>query len=186
MALRRFPSLLVETPRLTVRPLCADDDKRVAEIFADRLVRRWLPVAQDELEEFDGYAWCTELAVERRDSGAGDHYGIVRREDERLVGCLWTKNTDWLTRSTEIAYAVAADARGYGVAPEAVDVLALSLLLEHRFQRVELRVAPGNVASRRVAEKAGFTYEGLLRNAGSLASGRVDLESWSLLPSDIR
>ena len=186
VALRRFPALLVETPRLSVRPLCADDDKRVAEIFADRLVRRWLPVAPDDAGEFDAYAWCTELAAERRDSGAGDHYGIVRREDERLVGCLWTKNTDWLTRSTEIAYAVAADARGYGVAPEAVDVLALSLLLEHRFQRIELRVAPGNVASRRVAEKAGFTYEGLLRNAGSLHSGRVDLESWSLVPSDIR
>ena len=186
VALRRFPSLTVATPRLLVRALVVDDEKPVTEIFADKLVRRWLPVAEDDETAFDGYEWCTELAVERRDSGAGDHYGVVRREDERLVGCLWTKNTDWLARSTEIAYAVAADARGYGVAPEAVDVLALALLLEHRFQRIELRVAPGNVASRRVAEKAGFTYEGLLRNAGSLASGRVDLESWSFVPSDMR
>ena len=67
---------------------------------------------------------------------------------------------------TEISYAVAPDARGFGVAAEAVDALAIALILEHGFQRIELRVAPGNTASRRVAEKAGFSYEGLLRNAG--------------------
>lgn len=186
VALRRFPSLTVATPRLLVRPNVVNDAKRVAEIFGDRLVQRWLPAPQGESSGFDGHAWCSELAVERRDSGAGDHYAIVRREDERLIGCLWTKNTDWLARSTEIAYAVAPDARGFGVAPEAVDVLAIALLLEHHFQRVELRVAPGNVGSRRVAEKAGFTYEGLLRNAGSVHSGRVDLEIWSLVAADLR
>jgi [ribosomal protein S5]-alanine N-acetyltransferase len=191
VALRRFPSLTVATPRLLVRPLQAEDEKHVSELFSDKLVRRWLPVAEDDEmmldgHAFDGYGWCTEFAVERRDSGAGDHYGVIRREDERLVGCLWTKNTDWLARSTEIVYAVAPDARGFGVAPEAVDVLAIALLLEHRFHRVELRVTPGNVASRRVAEKAGFTYEGLLRNAGHLRSGRVDLEMWSLVTADLR
>jgi ribosomal-protein-alanine N-acetyltransferase len=186
VALRRFPSLSVETPRLLVRPLVVDDAKLVTDIFDNKLVRRWIPVADDEVTGFDGYDWCTELAVERRDSGAGDHYGIVRREDGRLVGCLWTKNTDWLARTTEVGFAVAPDARGYGVAPEAVDVLALALLLEHRFQRVEVRVVPGNLASRRVAEKAGFTYEGLLRNAGHVHSGRVDLEMWSLVAADLR
>jgi ribosomal-protein-alanine N-acetyltransferase len=182
---RRFPSLTVATPRLLVRPLLADDAKYVSEIFADKLVRRWLPVAQDDDFDFDGLDWCTELAVERRGSGAGDHYGIVRREDGRLVGCLWTKNTDWLSRSTEIAHVVAAEVRGFGIAPEAVDVLAIALLLEHRFQRVELRVAPGNVPSRRVAEKASFIYEGLLRNAGNVHSGRVDLEVWSMVTADL-
>ncbi|NUR49152.1 MAG: GNAT family N-acetyltransferase, partial [Hamadaea sp.] len=71
-------------------------------------------------------------------------------------------------------------------APEAVDALSLALLLEHGFQRVELRVAPGNLASRRVAEKAGFTYEGLMRNAGFVHSGRVDLEVWSLVAADLK
>jgi [ribosomal protein S5]-alanine N-acetyltransferase len=91
-----------------------------------------------------------------------------------------------VAHATEVAYAVAADARGFGVAAEAVDALAIALILEHGFQRVELRVAPGNLASRRVAEKAGFTYEGLLRNAGYVHSGRVDLEVWSLVAADLR
>ncbi|HWH00597.1 MAG TPA: GNAT family protein, partial [Pilimelia sp.] len=157
----------------------------VTDIFADKHTQRWLPFPQ-EFGQIEALAWCTDTAAERRDSGAGDHYGVVRREDERLVGCLWTKRTDWVARVTEVSCAVAPDVRGFGVAAEAVDALAIALLLEHGFQRVELRVVPGNTASRRVAEKAGFSYEGLLRNAGHVHSGRVDLEVWSLVAADLR
>jgi [ribosomal protein S5]-alanine N-acetyltransferase len=184
VALRRFPTLTVATPRLDVRPLEPEDSDAVAVVFADKQTQRWLPFPK-EYGQIEGLGWCTEMAQERRDSGNGDHYAVVRREDDRLVGCLWTKRTDWVGRVTEVSYAIAADTRGFGVAAEAVDALAIALLLEHDFQRVELRVAPGNTASRRVAEKAGFTYEGLLRNAGHVHSGRVDLEVWSLVKADV-
>jgi ribosomal-protein-alanine N-acetyltransferase len=184
LTVRRFPSLTVATPRLHVRPLVADDAKYVAEIFGDRQTRRWLPFPAGD-GPFDGQAWCTDLAVECRDRGDGDHYGVIRREDDRLVGCLWIRRTDWTARSTEVSYAVAPETRGFGLAAEAVDALAIALILEHGLQRVELRVAPGNVASRRVAEKAGFTYEGLLRNAGYVHGGRVDLEVWSFVAADL-
>jgi RimJ/RimL family protein N-acetyltransferase len=182
---RRFPQLTVATPRLHVRSLVADDAPDIERIFADRQTQRWLPLPAGA-GPIDCLAWCTELANERRDSGAGDHYAVVRREDERLVGCLWTKRTDWVARSTEVSFAISAPVRGFGVAAEALDAVTLALILEHGLQRVELRIAPGNTASRRVAEKAGFVYEGLLRNAGHLHSGRVDLEMWSLVAADLR
>jgi RimJ/RimL family protein N-acetyltransferase len=181
----KFPLLTVDTPRVHVRRITPGDAKAVAEIFADRQTRRWLPVPPEH-GLVDAAAWCTDLADERRDSGGGDHYGIVRREDDRLVGCLWTKRTDWVARITEVSYALAAEVRGYGLAAEAVVVLTIALIGEHGFQRVELRVAPGNTASRRVAENAGFTYEGLLRNAGHVLSGRTDLEVWSFVAADLR
>ncbi|MBF9127725.1 GNAT family N-acetyltransferase [Plantactinospora sp. S1510] len=185
VAIRRFPTLTVSTPRVHVRPLRADDAKPVSAIFADKQTQRWLPF-QRELGQIDAGSWCTEMAQERRDSGNGDHYGVVRREDDQLVGCLWTKRTDWGCRVTEVSYAIAPEARGFGMAAEAIDAVAVALILEHGFQRLELRVAPGNIASRRVAEKAGFTYEGLLRNAGYVHSGRVDLEVWSLVAADLQ
>lgn len=185
VAIRRFPTLTVSTPRLVVRPLVADDAKLVAEVFADRHAGRWLPVPE-EYSLDDAHAWCTEQAAERRDRGDGDHYGIVRRADDRLIGCAWTRRTDWAARSTEVRFAVGADVRGYGFASEAVDALIVALVLEHGFQRVELRVVAGNTAGRRVAEKAGFSYEGLLRNAGRVNSGRVDLEMWSVVAADLR
>jgi RimJ/RimL family protein N-acetyltransferase len=184
VAVPRFPTLTVSTPRAHVRPLEARDAKAVSEIFADKQTQRWLPFPEDS-GRIDALAWCTETAQERRDSGSGDHYGVVRREDDRVVGCLLAKRTDWIGRVTEISYAVAPEARGFGIAAEAVDALAIALIQEHGFQRVEVRVAPGNTASRRVAEKAGFTYEGLLRNAGYVHGGRVDLEVWSFVAADL-
>jgi RimJ/RimL family protein N-acetyltransferase len=184
VTVRRFPTLTVATPRVQLRPVVADDAKEIGAVFADPKTRRWLPVAPED-EQIDGLAWCTKAATERRDSGAGDHYGVLRREDGRLVGCLWTGRTDWVARCTDVSYAVGEDARGFGLAPEAVDALAVALLLEHGFQRVEIRVAPGNLASRRVAEKAGFTYEGLLRNAGTVHGGRIDVQVWSLVVGDL-
>ncbi len=185
VAVRRFPALTVSTPRLHVRALAVEDEDAINEVFVDKQTRRWLPFPK-ERGPIVGAAWCGETARQRRDSGDGDHYAVVRREDNHVVGCLWVKHTDWVARVTEIAYAVAPAARGFGVAAEAVDALAVALILEHGFQRVEVRVAPGNTASRRVAEKAGFTYEGLLRNAGHVHSGRVDLEVWSLVLADLK
>ncbi|HKE64022.1 MAG TPA: GNAT family protein [Micromonosporaceae bacterium] len=181
----RFPQLTISTPRLHVRAHAATDADCVTEIFHDRLTQRWLPIAA-EYGPIDGRAWCGEMAAERRAMGQGDHYAIVRREDDQLIGCLWTKRTDWPARSTEVSFAIAAAARGFGFAAEAVDGLAIELMMRHNFARIEMRVAPGNTASRRVAEKAGFQYEGLLRNAGYVHSGRVDLEMWSLVDADVR
>ena len=182
---RRFPDLTLATPRLHVRQLVAGDADPVTAIFADARTRRWLPFPPQHLV-VDGHSWCTDLAQERRHNGDGDHYGAIRREDDRLVACLWTQRADWVAGSVEVAYAVAPEARGFGVAAEAVDALAIALLFEHDFERIEVRVAPGNVASRRVAEKAGFSYEGLLRNAGFVHSGRVDVEMWSLVKADLK
>ena len=180
----RFPALTVATPRLDIRSLAPADAPDVGAILADRLTRRWLPVPDDTV--LDGATWCTELAERQRTVGDGDHYAVLRREDGRLVAVLWTSRTDWTARCTEISYLVTPGARGYGVAAEAVDAVAIALLLEHDFGRVELRIAPGNTASRRVAEKAGFVYEGLQRNAGYVHGGRVDLEVWSLVANDLR
>jgi RimJ/RimL family protein N-acetyltransferase len=176
---------VVATPRLHIRALEVADAPDVDTILADRLTRRWLRVpAGDGIP--DGLVWCTELVGRQRDSGDGDHLGVLRREDGRLVGLLWTWRTDWTARTTEVSGLVAPGARGYGVAAEALDALAVALLLEHGFQRIEVRVAPGNIAARRVVEKAGFVYEGLQRNAGYVHGGRVDLEIWSLVPGDLR
>ena len=181
----RFPHLTIATPRLHVRPHTLADADRVTEIFGDRLTQRWLPFSSEH-GAINGRAWCGEMASERRALGQGDHYAIVRREDEQLVGCVWTKRTDWPARSTEVSFALVSEARGFGFAAEAIDGLAIELIMRHDFGRIELRVAPGNTGSRRVAEKAGFHYEGLLRNAGYVHSGRVDLEMWSLVAADLR
>lgn len=70
--------------------------------------------------------------------------------------------------------------RGKGLTTAAVVALS-RWALDSGMERVELRIAPENLASRRVAERAGFHFEGVLRNAGFTHDGRIDLMMFSLL-----
>jgi hypothetical protein len=52
--------------------------------------------------------------------------------------------------------------------------------------RLELTCAPDNVASRRVAERCGFTCEGVLRAHVPFRGRRRDTAMYSLLPGALR
>jgi RimJ/RimL family protein N-acetyltransferase len=106
--------------------------------------------------------------------------------DGRLVAAIDLKRTDWISGVTEIGYWTSPSARGRGVMTEAAGALAQWVLDQMGFARVELRIAPGNLASLRVAEKVGFRREGVARSAGIVHHGRVDLVIFSLLPADLR
>jgi RimJ/RimL family protein N-acetyltransferase len=75
--------------------------------------------------------------------------------------------------------------RERGLAAEATRALAEWLLGKHGFERLELRAATGNTAPQRVAVKAGFTREGVLRNAGLIHAGRADLALYSKISADL-
>ncbi|MCZ7588426.1 MAG: GNAT family N-acetyltransferase [Gaiella sp.] len=62
-----------------------------------------------------------------------------------------------------LGYWLRAEARGRGFATFAVRSVAGWALDQLGVQRLQLTTAPDNIASQRVAERAGFTREGLLR-----------------------
>ncbi|CAN5166591.1 GNAT family N-acetyltransferase [soil metagenome] len=179
-----FPEVRLETPRLLVRPYRVEDAPDVALACRDELIQRWLPLP-NPYTDADAIAWCTGISPGFRASGQGIEWAAVRRADDRLIGSFGLKRTDWRARSSEIGYWVAPWARGEGFAVEAVTAIARWLLEEQRFERMVLRAATGNHGSQRVAEKAGFTREGVARNAGFNNAGRVDLVVFSLVPADL-
>jgi RimJ/RimL family protein N-acetyltransferase len=179
-----FPDVTLETPRLVLRPYRADDAVDLVRACNDELIQQWLPLPSPYTDA-DAAAWCTQLAPAFRTSGEGIELAAARRSDDRLIGSFGLKRTDWRGRTTEIGYWVAPWGRGAGLATEAVGAIARWLLIDQGFERLALRAAPGNVASQRVAEKAGFTREGIARNAGFTNAGRVDLVVFSLVRSDL-
>jgi RimJ/RimL family protein N-acetyltransferase len=66
-----------------------------------------------------------------------------------------------------------------------VRLLSRWALTELGVERLYLTTAPGNVASQRVAERAGFIREGLLRAYLPTPAGRRDSVMYSLLPADL-
>ena len=79
---------------------------------------------------------------------------------------------------------VAPAARGRGVASAAVRALSAWAFSELKLERLQLSIRPDNVASRRVAEKVGYAYEGTLRSSKLIRGRRVDAAVYSLLPHE--
>ena len=77
------------------------------------------------------------------------------------------------------------EARGRDVASRALRLLTRWAVGEHALARLQLIVEPANVASQRVAEKAGFRREGLLRSYLELKGTRRDVYLYALLPEDL-
>lgn len=83
-----------------------------------------------------------------------------------------------------MGYMTAPWARGRGLMTSAVK-LVRDYAFASGVQRAELCIHPADAGSLRVAEKAGFVYEGIRRN-GEVLRGEVrDLAVYSSIPSDL-
>ena len=183
MADPAFHALSLQADGIVLRPLTEADVPAVAEACTDELIQRWLPLPNPYTEQAARW-FCLEFAPAQLESGHGLVLGIELAD--RLAGVIDLKRTDWRARTTEIGYWTSPWARRQGVMRRAVSALSRWVLEVRGFARVEIRVATGNVTSQRVATAAGFTKEGVLRNAGYVHDGRVDLIVYSLIDSDLR
>ena len=57
--------------------------------------------------------------------------------------------------------------------------------MDLQLERLQLSIRPDNLASRGVAEKAGYTYEGTLRSTKLIRGARVDAALYSLLRAEV-
>lgn len=154
----------------------------------DPLIAAFLDQLPSPYTHDDARAWFA-LADERRREGTMAAFAIELAGVEGPVGGVGVHFFDGLDAGgAEIGYWVAEEARGSGVATAATRLAAEWAFESHRdLVRLQLRADVENVASNRVAEKAGFTREGVLRAQRFNARlGRLtDFVMWSLLREEI-
>lgn len=177
-----WPTPVVEGATIWLRPLTDADAPRIVEACTDPESRRWLRSLPDPytLDTAQRFVRDTGLDASR---GRRVTWAVADRADDRLLGTVAVFRLDDRFNPTggEIGYWTHPDARGAGVMTEAVE-----LLVAHAFtptdrgglgrHRLQIGVAWPNAASRRVAEKAGFTLVGRHRldnrdGAGELSDG---------------
>ena len=82
----------------------------------------------------------------------------------------------------EISYLLfGAEHSGRGYAPDALQLLVAYLFGRRPINRLQLNIHPDNEASKRVAGKSGFTFEGIMRGCWFHQGRFNDLEIWSIL-----
>jgi RimJ/RimL family protein N-acetyltransferase len=161
---------------VTLRPWVKADGPALVECLdGDEEIGRWLDLIPQPYTLSDAHTFFRGLGEAA--------FAVVDAEAGRLLGGIGLR---WIEDIVEVGYWTRADARGRGVAGRAL-VLATRAAIERGAARVQLRADVENAASRRVAEKAGFTAEGVLRSVHwSPRLGRR--QSWvmySLLPGEL-
>ena len=146
----------------------------------------WLPWAQLNYTKADAARFIRESQASWRDGQAYDFALRLRAAPERHMGnvSLWYVSKAY--RIGEIGYWVRTDATTKGLATEAAARSLPIAFDELNLHRVILRIAVGNRSSERVAEKLGFTREGLLREEIKIKGEWVDHSVWGLLENEYR
>ncbi|MDX2007313.1 MAG: GNAT family protein [Meiothermus sp.] len=105
-------------------------------------------------------------------------------QDGRMAGGVLFFPVDKRTKSSEIGYWLGRGFTGRGLVTRAARAMLNHAFGELGLKRMALLAATENRASRRVAERLGFTLEGVLRKAGLCKGQTVDLAAYSMLAEE--
>lgn len=140
-------------------------------------LRPWLPWARADYSAADAQLWISgEL---------GDVHRFVIIDDAgELVGSCALNMIDSANQRANLGYWLRSDRTGHGYATTATRLLARHGLLDAGLRRIEVVMSVNNHASRRVAERAGATYEGRARQRLSLHGVGHDAYVYSFVADD--
>ena len=163
----------LEDGDLAVRPLAETDAPALAAAARDPLVPYYTSVPEN----------YTEKDAREFIARGDNNFAIVDAETNELLGVIGFLIMDHARG--HFGYWVGKEARGRGVATRALRLLARWAAEEHGLARLQLIVEPENLASIRVAEKAGFRREARLRSYIELRGARRDVYMYALLAEDL-
>jgi len=160
-----------------LRPFRADDVPADYAAIEHPSSARWLNTHSEGAPE----DVVRELESER-DAGRMLTFTVADARDDRYLGAIVLFVREHETG--ELAYVIAPEARGRGLARGTVELVTAWAFAELSLVRLQLRIEPENEASCSVALHAGYRHEGVLRAAHWVRGRRADISIYSRLPSD--
>jgi ribosomal-protein-serine acetyltransferase len=114
-------------------------------------------------------------------------YVFTIRKDDALVGLIGFKDTDRQNKKTEIGYWISEKHQKQGIVTKSVVKLCDFAFNNQGINRIQIKCAVDNIASKNIPKKLGFKFEGIERQGELLSNGfYTDLEIYSRLKSDSR
>jgi len=174
-----WPDPLPAAGSVILRPFRSSDLPLVAELSRDPYV----PLIGSIPEEYSDEAGRAYVARQhqRLTDGSGYSFAIAERAGDRAVGGAGLWLHDRAAGRATMGYVVALSARRRGVASAALSALTAFAWTLTDLRRLELYIEPWNTGSIRVAERCGFTSEGLLTRHLEIGGTRRDMLCYAQL-----
>lgn len=173
---------ILETPRLILRPLTADDVPDLRRWLArDEIYTYWgRPVSKGEREPetmfVDPRPWV------KRKPSPDFKWGVVCRDTNTVIGDISIFDIE-NSRMGSVGYRFDPDLWGRGYATEALQAAVRFAFTCTELERLQATADVRNTASNRVLEKCGFVLEGTIRQ-GKMVSTYCDYHIWGMLRAD--
>jgi ribosomal-protein-alanine N-acetyltransferase len=169
---------ILETERLRLAPLTADDADHLFPIMGDPEVMAFWDVP--EIDDPDMVAAIVRSQVEAMAAGKALYWAMRTLDGDAFVGSCDLSDIDRWHRRAEIGFMLGRDAWGQGYALEAMRTV-LAFAAANGVRRLTARTHLGNRRSESLLEKLGFTEEGLLRGHILKDGERRDCRVFGLL-----
>jgi RimJ/RimL family protein N-acetyltransferase len=112
-------------------------------------------------------------------------FGVFDPRTDSLLGSAGLNQLNRTHGFGNLGYWVRSSATGTGMASRAARLVARFGLTAAELGRVEILTTPDNLASQRVADKIGATFEGVLRDRLLVRGLRVPARLYSLVRQDL-
>jgi ribosomal-protein-alanine N-acetyltransferase len=171
-----LPALLTE--RLCLRKMKIEDNQPMFAYASHPEVSRFTTWETHQSIEDTNQFIC--LLLRQYEAGEPSNWGVTLRENEQLIGTCGFMYWDQVQRLAEIGYALAKDFWGRGLMVEAVRKIIEFAFERMAVERVIARCHIDNVASERVMQKVGMTFEKLLRQNIQINGEYVDVKQYAI------
>lgn len=176
-------TLYICTPRLQLRRFEISDSKDMYENWAnDERVTRfltWKPHKSHDETKVLLENWSTAYK-------SNEVYNWVMEYRGKAIGSISVVRLDSKHESADLGYCMGYDFWNKGLMTEAAGAVINFLFKEVGLNRIVIEHAVKNPASGKVAEKCGMTLEGTKRQAFLKNGEYHDINTWSILRSDLK
>jgi ribosomal-protein-alanine N-acetyltransferase len=173
----------IETARLILRRICRTDAEDMFAYASLPCVTRYL-TWQEHPDILHTKRYLAYLDTRYR-VGQFFDFAIVLRDSGRMIGTIGFVSFDENNSIGEVGYVLHPDFWNQGIMTEALGALIRFGFEELSLHRIEATYMPENLASRRVMEKCGMTFEGIRRGTRLVKGNYIDVGICAILSEDI-
>ena len=152
-------SLVIETPRLKIRPIAAGDVDALHPIAADPAVSRLLSWSA-HVDREQTRAWVQSV-IDQRAAGTAITWAIER--EGQLIGCIGLSGITWTFRAwridrAELGYWLGQSHWGQGLMTEAALAATRWAFETLGLHKITIGCIEGNAASQKIIERIGYRF----------------------------
>ncbi|MFC4403859.1 GNAT family N-acetyltransferase [Gracilibacillus xinjiangensis] len=173
----------LETDRLILRKMTLEDAEDIYLYGSDEEVSKYVTWnTHQSLSDTKGFV---EFIINQYENSQIAPWGMEYKENGKFIGTIDFVSWEPQHKTAEIGYVLSKQYWGKGLTTEAAREIISFGFKEMDLVRIQAKCFVENTASQRVMEKAGMSFEGIIRKGMFLKGKHRDLRMYSIIKEEL-